>query len=107
VVYELSAAGHYTVLYTFTGGAGGSASGGLIRDSAGNFYGLAGGGAVGVGLVYELSAAGLYSVLYTFTAGADGGQPNSLILDPNGGLYGTASAWGQEGGGLIFRLVPP
>ena len=40
VVFKLDTAGRQTVLYNFTGGAdGGNPSGGVIGDSAGNFYG--------------------------------------------------------------------
>src|ERR1017187_8297623 len=40
VVFKLDTAGRQTVLYNFTGGAdGGTPSGGVIGDSAGNFYG--------------------------------------------------------------------
>src|ERR1039457_3187236 len=52
VVFELDTTGHFTVLYTFTGGADGdSPSSGVIRDSAGNFYGTTSrGGASGQGV---------------------------------------------------------
>jgi len=49
VVYKLNTRGQETVLYSFTGGADGATPhGGVIRDSAGNFYGTtdAGGAAV-------------------------------------------------------------
>lgn len=54
VVYELDAAGNYTVLYSFVGGAGdgGEPWATVILDPAGNLYGttlqygLAGGGVV-------------------------------------------------------------
>jgi uncharacterized repeat protein (TIGR03803 family) len=61
VVFKLDPTGHETVLYTFTGGADGSAPNlGLIRDSAGNLYGttIYGGNAegfAGAGVVYEIT----------------------------------------------------
>jgi uncharacterized repeat protein (TIGR03803 family) len=57
VVYELDAAGHETVLYSFTGGAdGGSPTGDLIRDSAGNLYGTTqSGGRESSGVVFKLT----------------------------------------------------
>src|ERR1022692_1804313 len=53
-VFKIDAAGHETILYTFTGGADGIYPyAGVIEDSAGNLYGTtAGGGAAGV--VYEV-----------------------------------------------------
>ena len=69
------------MLYSFTGGAdGGWPYAGVIRDSAGNLYGTAGGGIVsacqrGCGVVYKLDTAGRETVLYTFTGGADGANP--------------------------------
>ena len=56
-VYELNAAGNFTVLYNFTGGADGGQPGGpLSRDSSGNLYGIAniGGANVG-GVVFKLT----------------------------------------------------
>jgi hypothetical protein len=54
VVFKIDRSGHETVLYSFTGGADGSAPNGLIRDSGGNLYGTTnGGGASGAGVVFE------------------------------------------------------
>jgi uncharacterized repeat protein (TIGR03803 family) len=56
VVYKLDSAGNETVLYSFTGGAdGGTPSGGLIRDAAGNIYGTTySGGKESAGVVFKL-----------------------------------------------------
>jgi uncharacterized repeat protein (TIGR03803 family) len=115
VVYKLDSACHETVLYSFTGGAdGGSPSGGVVRDSAGNLYGTTAGGGEGErGVVYKLDTAGHQTVLYTFTGGADGGYPNSVILDSAGNLYGTTVAGGDvspgycsSGCGVVFMVNP-
>jgi uncharacterized repeat protein (TIGR03803 family) len=55
-IFELSATGVETVLYNFTGQrTGGSPSGGLLRDGAGNLYGTAeGGGIANNGVVFKL-----------------------------------------------------
>src|SRR5580658_6853701 len=60
VVFKLDTTGMETVLYNFTGGAdGGWPKAGLIRDSAGNFYGTAYlGGAYGFGVVFKLDTTG-------------------------------------------------
>jgi uncharacterized repeat protein (TIGR03803 family) len=61
VVFELNAAGHYTVLYSFTGQDGVGPSAGLVLDSNGNLYGTThwGGpsntdGLFGGGVVFKL-----------------------------------------------------
>jgi uncharacterized repeat protein (TIGR03803 family) len=105
VVYKLDPTGQETVLYDFLGGAGGGQPGtGVVRDSAGNFYGTAGGGATGDwGVVYKLDTAGNQTVLHTFTAGADGSYPNGLTLDSAGNLYGTTEN-GAAGFGVVFEI---
>src|ERR1039457_6417121 len=93
VVYKLDPAGNETVLHSFTGGAdGGFPIAGVIRDSAGNFYGTTddGGGPANAGVVYKLNPTGNETVLHTFTGGADGGEPYAgVIRDSAGNLYGT------------------
>lgn len=113
VVFKIDANNNFHVLYQFSGAANGEEpSGGLVRDSAGNLYGLAGGGGdptcqlVGCGLVYKLDSAGTLVVLYTFH-GADGQAPNgNLIRDAAGNLYGTTYYGGQYGDGTVFELDP-
>jgi len=123
VVYQLDAAGHETVLHTFTGtGDGGYSVAGVIRDSAGNLYGTTvSGGVLGClespgitapcGVVYKLDATGQETVLYSFTGGADGGQPYAgVIRDSAGNLYGTTTAYSSTDClesfrcGVVFKL---
>ena len=79
--------------------------GGLTRDAEGNFYGTAGGGKDGAGLVFKLDKAGHKSVLYTFTGGADGGGPTGVLMrDSAGNLYGATSGGGSAGGGVVFKV---
>jgi uncharacterized repeat protein (TIGR03803 family) len=120
----LAQAQTYKVLYNFTGGADGSAAtAGLIRDAAGNLYGVTEGGGnlhcvinfTGCGVVFKLSKTGEESVLYTFQGGTDGADPQAgLIRDSQGNLYGTTArggnpncVWGPPAGcGTIFKLDP-
>jgi uncharacterized repeat protein (TIGR03803 family) len=105
-VYKLSAAGVYTVLYTFTGGAdGGAPNAKVIRAHDGTLYGTTLlGGPSGAGVVYKLSAAGTYTVLHAFT-GADGSTPNAEVIRTHDGtLYGTAAFGGANGHGVIYKL---
>jgi uncharacterized repeat protein (TIGR03803 family) len=106
VVFKVDMSGHETVLYTFTGGADGdSPYGDLVRDSAGNLYGVTGaGGASGAGVVFKVDTSGNETVLYTFTGGADGSGPNSVIRDSFGTLYGTTTYGGTAGAGVVFKL---
>jgi len=103
-----------TTIYQFTS----DADAGYVTafDSAGNLYGVGGGGAYGAGAVFELTpSAGGWTekILYSFTGGSDGGGPNSLLVGHDGNLYGTAggggnSNCGEWGGpcGVVFQLVP-
>jgi hypothetical protein len=106
-----------TTIYQFTGNT--DAVGGRVTafDSAGNLYGISGGGGVyGHGTVFELSSlqgGWTEQILYSFTGGNDGDGPNSVLLGPDGNLYGTAAGGGNNdcgeyGGpcGVVFHLVP-
>jgi uncharacterized repeat protein (TIGR03803 family) len=110
VVYKLDEARMQTVLYNFSGGAdGGIPVAGVIRDSAGNFYGTTYGGGTGIGfagfgVVYKVDMHGNETVLYTFTGVADGGYPNAVIRDSAGNLYGTTGGGGTAGFGVVFKL---
>jgi uncharacterized repeat protein (TIGR03803 family) len=107
VVYSISSAGEYAVLYRFQGGKDGeNPLAGLVRDAAGNLYGTTlYGGASNAGVVYRLDTVGNETVLYSFTGGADGGNPvNGVTLDSSGNLYGTTSVGGADNSGVIFKL---
>jgi uncharacterized repeat protein (TIGR03803 family) len=115
-IFSLDTTGKLTLLYVFTGGTDGqSPYAGLIRDPAGNFYGvaLAGGTSdpcgltVGCGTIFKLDTAGKLTVLHIFTGGADGANPYSaLVRDSAGNLYGTASRGGTSNKGTVFKLDP-
>ncbi len=101
------------VIYNFTGGAeGGRPEGGLIRDTAGNFYGTTSVGGSsncpsGCGAVFKLSALGAATALYTFTGARDGLEPlDKLIADAAGNLYGTTERGGAHKLGVVFKVTP-
>lgn len=115
-VFELTphADGHWTktVLYSFTGGAGGSSpAAGVIFDAAGNLYGTAVWfGSNTNGTVYKLTHnqddSWTYSVLHSFTK-TDGSHPVArLTFDAAGNLYGTTSTGGGYAHGVVFELTP-
>lgn len=121
-VFKLSKSGTETVLYSFTGAADGARPySGVIRDAAGNLYGVTyfGGHGLctgGCGTVFKLTRAGSLTTLYQFKGTKDGGNPRGgLVMDVAGNLYGTAQNYGdlncnKRGGnpgcGTVFKLNP-
>lgn len=110
-VFKVDKAGKETMLYAFAGGTNPGNPTRIVRDHAGDFFGIAGGGSPGDGVVFELSKTGKFTVLYSFTGQADGGGPDSLVLAEKGALYGTAVGGGDlsckqgQGCGVVFKLT--
>ena len=104
-IFEITAAGQLTTLYTFcaeTGCADGSdPAGALSLGSDGNFYGTTtAGGTNGLGSVFELTSGGQFNSLYSFSCTAtncsDGAIPYAgLLQGTNGIFYGTTSTGGN------------
>jgi uncharacterized repeat protein (TIGR03803 family) len=108
-VFRLDQNGTETVLYSFKGSPDASnPRTTLIRDSAGNFYGLTvqGGPSPGWGTIFKLDPSGTETVLYNFAAGKDGRYPfGGLVRDSLGNFYGTTSGGGNvRDEGTIFKL---
>ena len=101
--------GSEALVHSFDGSrAGGSIpSYGMVKDTTGNFYGVAAGSP---GLIYKISSAGTYSVIYAFSGdpAADGAGPSAVLARDNvGNLYGTTSMGGGPGHqGTIFKVDP-
>jgi uncharacterized repeat protein (TIGR03803 family) len=111
VVFKLTPAGKFTMLYNFTGSEGSNPTSGVIIDAAGNLYGVA--QTYGAGEVFELTASGDFRVVYSFDGTTDGGSPNGVIQDSNGNLYGTTAYGGDApcyfhqtgvGCGVVYKL---
>jgi uncharacterized repeat protein (TIGR03803 family) len=100
------------VLYSFTGEPDGNYPlGDLIRDEAGNLYGVTyAGGTEQVGVVYQLTPSGsgwTENVLHSFSTSYDGQNPGAgLVFDKAGNLYGTTGGDGNQGIGTVFMLSP-
>lgn len=99
-----------TVLHNMKNKEGVSPLLGVIFDSSGNIYGVAGeGGASNNGSVFELSPSGTSwteKTLYSFKGGSDGGTPvGTLIFDSTGHLYGTTKLGGSHGVGVVYKLT--
>jgi uncharacterized repeat protein (TIGR03803 family) len=108
-VFQISAKGTFTTLYSFNGGADGSnPTAGLVQGSDGNLYGttslggLIRGDSTGYGTIFQISTNGVHTILYTFTDGADG--PNGLVKGSDGNFYGTTTYGGAGGAGTVFQL---
>jgi uncharacterized repeat protein (TIGR03803 family) len=105
----------FSVLYSFTGNAGGPVAS-LTRDAAGDLYGMTeAGGAYQFGNVFKLAPSNggwVYTDLHDFTGGTDGGNPfGTLVLDADGNIYGTANGGGTGAGcslgcGVVFEITP-
>jgi uncharacterized repeat protein (TIGR03803 family) len=111
-VFKVDTTGKETVLYTFTGGWGGTdgylPAGALVRDAAGNLYGTTQlGGNYSFGTVFKVDSAGKETVLYRFRGGSNGDQPvGGVIMDKAGDLYGTTQGGGTSYDGTVFKLNP-
>jgi uncharacterized repeat protein (TIGR03803 family) len=108
-VWELSANGTETVLYSFTGGkdgGGGGADQSLVMDDKGNLYGITERGGVGEGVVYRVNIkTKRETVLYTFQGFTHGAIPTcGLARDSKGNLYGTTAS-SANGDGTVFELT--
>jgi uncharacterized repeat protein (TIGR03803 family) len=115
-VFKVDSTGHETVLYSFCSTLDckdGNLPGALVRDAAGNLYGITSlGGTNNLGqrfggIVYKLNAAGQQTLLHSFCSQpncADGTGPASLILDSAGNLYGTTGSGGAYNSGMVFKL---
>jgi uncharacterized repeat protein (TIGR03803 family) len=124
VITATSLAQTLKVLHDFgvTAGDGNLPSGPLLKDAAGNLYGMTSAGGVhNFGSVYRLSPTSTGSfketILYSFKGGsADGALPEGpLFRDSAGNLYGVTEAGGinatvctapTPGCGVIFELTP-
>jgi len=112
VIYQITAAGAYKVLYNFCSyqtscPTGGNPMGPLVQDSKGNFFGTTafGGHTKNDGVVFEFTSKNQYKVLHSFV-GYDGSVPTSgLTLASNGSLYGMTQGGGGPAKGNIYKVT--
>lgn len=121
VVYEVSpptgggTQWGFQVLYSFTGGADGSApSRGLVRDAAGNLFATTtqGGDAkCQCGTLVELSppqsGQGPYTetTIHQFTGAPDGAQPSAITVEDNGNLLVPTFLGGADNEGALVEVT--
>jgi uncharacterized repeat protein (TIGR03803 family) len=121
VIYKITPAGKFEVIYTFDQTNGANPDGPLLPGTDGNFYGTTfyGGSINGVyngnGVVFRVTPQGKYTPIYVFCAQQaclDGGQPtDGLVQGTDGNFYGTTTCCGTHlysdyFGGTIFKLTP-
>ena len=107
MVFKLAPNGSESVLYGFGGtGDGRFPYGNLVRDAAGNLYGVTmQGGAFEVGTVFKLDANNNETIVHSFGGSGDGAPPGGgLAIDRAGNLYGTTTEGGSSHFGTVFKL---
>lgn len=102
IVFKITPAGAFSIVYTFTGGTdGGFPSGGLTQGRDGNFYGVTG------STLYRVSTTGSFKTLATSNGTTDGvfyvGPP---VEDAAGNFYTIAMNNGANAGGAIVKVTP-
>lgn len=109
-IFKISKGGLARVIYRFTGSADGAYPQSLIRDVAGNLYGVTyQGGSNDIGTVFKFDTAGVLTVLHSFGAGSnsDGGNPVGKLTrnSTDGILTGATRSGGTAGLGVVYRVV--
>lgn len=107
-IFQLTTAGKFTSLYSFSNNGRDSNPNGLIQGADGSLYGSSYASGT-TGTVFQFTLGGKYRALHTFCLSpecADGGNPaKPLTQGSDGGLYGTTSQ-GAAGHGTIFEISP-
>lgn len=121
VIYEMSASGKFSTLYTFRSNAESSPITGVVTDAKGSLYGATFFGGdrrcyfgSGCGSIFKLEKNGKFKVLHRFGKFKEGWFPGALTLHQAGNLYGTTSGGGyrncvpsnpdNNGCGTIFKI---
>jgi uncharacterized repeat protein (TIGR03803 family) len=95
-----------SVFHSFTTADGASPQN-IIQAADGNFYGIAGGGPHGAGVIYKVDSAGTGSTFFTFTGepAANVTDGASLIQGADGNFYGSTAQGGANNCGSIFQVT--
>jgi uncharacterized repeat protein (TIGR03803 family) len=106
-LFQLTAAGVITTLYTFSNGANGlGPESNLIQASDGNLYGTTtAGGAYYNGTVFKMSLSGAFTLLASFPANPCQIYNSALLQASDGNFYGTTTG-GSSCAGTVYRITP-
>jgi len=111
-IFKISPSGKLTT-FNFDGTNGNGPIAGLVQAANGDFYGVSGGGANGLGTVFKFTPNGGLTTLYNFSANTGYGPIGGLVLASDGNFYGTTSSGGPPTGvckpsgcGTIFKITP-
>jgi uncharacterized repeat protein (TIGR03803 family) len=103
MIYRLTLAGQFTLLYSFEPGKYAAGPTTLIEASDGNLYGDAE-APDGAGQLFRITKSGQYTLLYQMSGLGAGGCPCWLVQGRDGVIYGMAHIGGTSGDGLVFAL---
>jgi uncharacterized repeat protein (TIGR03803 family) len=106
-VFQITAAGTLTSLYSFTGGGDGAIpQAGLVQGTDSNFYGTTSiGGSNTYGTVFSITSNGVFTSIYQINK-SDGRYPSAaLIQASNGDFFGTTRLGGGRGEGTAFKIT--
>ena len=99
----------YVVLHSFAADSSDGAfpRAGLVANSAGDFFGVAGDGGVNSkGTAFKITRTGTFTLLHDFAGASDGAYPRAaLVVDSIGDFYGTAIAGGANNWGTAFKMT--
>ena len=106
-VFKLLPNRQINTLHSFSGGGDGMYPyGSLVRDPAGNLYGVTYfGGAFQGGAAFKVDASNNETIVHSFGGVGDGAPPGAgLAMDRAGNLYGTTTEGGSSYFGTVFKL---
>jgi uncharacterized repeat protein (TIGR03803 family) len=117
-VFSLARDGTLSVLHAFQPDGDGIDPVALVRDGAGNLYGVTvqGGDGTdcpvvisGCGTLFKIAPNGTETILHAFQGGTDGTFPYGLNIDGAGNLYGVTGLGGfkkhNRGFGTVFEMT--
>jgi uncharacterized repeat protein (TIGR03803 family) len=115
-IFKITPTGVLTTLYSFCSQIdctdGSTPFVGLVQARDGAFYGTAGGGTTGNGVIFRYTPTGQFKTLYTFCPSepcTEGSLPyGPLVVTANGTVYGTTAGGGAGAfyaGGTVFELT--
>ena len=111
--FQVTPAGVYTTIYSFTGNDDGSRPlRGVVQGTDGSFYGVCNeGGTYGAGAVYRidyLNTTFKLTALHDFYPPVlDGSNAlGNLVQASDGNFYGTTAGGGATGNGTIYEVTP-